>query len=101
MEAGASSWQNLLKSHAGAGPAWTLLQRRLQDAGRSALPAGGQALLIAHTSNPLRPAGASAAWSYLESALVVLRLPADPRAAPAEPTKPADATKPAEPAGLQ
>jgi hypothetical protein len=90
IDAGASSWQNRLKSHAGAGPAWTLLQRRLHDMGSSALPAPGHAWVIAHTSNPLRPAGSSAAWSHLESALVALRLKVAASPAPAGKTTPAE-----------
>ena len=73
VEVNAASWQNLIKSHGEAAPARMMLQRRLRDPG-GAFPGAGYALVIARTSNPLRPAGASAAWSHLESALIALRL---------------------------
>ncbi|MPZ43965.1 MAG: hypothetical protein GEV05_11265 [Betaproteobacteria bacterium] len=95
IEVGAASWQELLRSRPGAAPQMLaptrmMLLRRLQDAGRSGFPGPGHALVIAQTSNPLRPAGASAAWSHLESALVAFRLAVAASPAPAGETKPAE-----------
>jgi hypothetical protein len=74
IEMRAGSWQEVLKTPRLAAPTRTMLQRHLQQADSAGLPGPGHALLIAHTSNPLRPAGASATWSHLESAVVAFRL---------------------------
>jgi hypothetical protein len=74
----AASWQEALKATpAGApdlAPARILLQRRLQEAGEVDLPNRSEAMLLAHTTNPVQPTGESANWSHRSQALVALRI---------------------------
>jgi hypothetical protein len=91
IEVRAASWQDVLKAPRMQAPTRTMLQRRLQEAGSSGLPGPGHALLIAHTSNPLRPTGASASWSHRERAVVAFRLPVAAGDEPARESQPAEA----------
>jgi hypothetical protein len=90
IEVRATSWQDVLKTPQMQAPTRAMLQRRLQQAGDNGLPGPGHALLIAHTSNPLRPAGASAGWSHRERAVVAFRLAVAASDAPAAEARPAE-----------
>jgi hypothetical protein len=83
VEVGAAPWRHVSRSPAGAwvrlmAPARLVLERRLQALGDARYPGQGDALLIAYTTSPLKPAGASAGWPRREQALVALRLAALP-----------------------
>jgi hypothetical protein len=83
VEVGESSWRHVLKLTPGiselmAAPTRIVLERRARAARESGYPSSGHALLLGYTANPLRPAGASAAWPRRERALVAFEVAALP-----------------------
>ncbi len=95
VEIRSTSWLDLVTAPGGIrsavqAPTRILLQRRVQEAGSSGLPGSGHALLVAHTSSPVRPARASAGWSHLAQALVAFQVAANAGDARARDAKPAE-----------
>jgi hypothetical protein len=81
VEVGEASWRRVLKLTPGipdlmSAPTRIVLERRARAASESGYPGPGHALLIGYTANPLRPAGASAAWPRRERALVAFEVAA-------------------------
>jgi hypothetical protein len=83
VEVGEAAWRHVLKHTPGipelmSAPTRIALERRARAAREIGFPGPGHALLLGYTANPLRPAGASAAWPRRERALVAFEVAALP-----------------------